>query len=128
FTRAARRDEIFKYIKTFTEVRLDRHFHRLTVGREHQSAYARELTHLYDITARARVAHHLDRIVAVELALQCLDNISGGFFPNLDDRLITFVFRKTSALEVLHYIEHLLFSRRDYLVFFWRYRHVGYRN
>ena len=103
-------NEVLQDVQALTEVGLDRDFHGLTGGSEHQASHTGQLTHLRDVTTGTGVTHHLDGVITVEVVLQSSDNVVGGLFPNTDNVLVTLLFGEFTALEVLGNRLNLLFG------------------
>ena len=99
--RTAGGDEVLKYFKTFTEVRLDRYLHCTSVRCEHKSAHTGKLTHLCHVASRSGIGHHLDRIVSVEPVLKGCDDILRRLLPDSDNVVVALLVGKLTAEEVL---------------------------
>ena len=124
FTRTARRNKVFKYVKTLTVVGTDRYFDNLTRRIRYKSAHTRKLSYLAHRTARAGVRHHEYRVELVKVALQRIGNILGRLVPyfyNMAAALV--VAYKTASVIAAYQInlclgacKYFLFRRRDYRV------------
>ena len=66
FSRTMRRDEVLKYVKTFTEVGLDWEFDRVTGRIRHESSHTGKLLDLLIGTTGSGVRHHEDVVVFIK--------------------------------------------------------------
>ena len=90
FTRTTRRNEVFKYIKTFTVVGTNRNLNSLTCGICNKTAHTCKLPQLAVTTTGARINHHINRVrllgvFKLEVFAKRSGNLLCAFFPNLDN-------------------------------------------
>ena len=102
-TSTVSRDEVLKYVQTFTEVRSDRRFNNRAVWLGHQTTHTRQLTNLRSGTTSTGVGHHIHGIegllinflaVAVKHASRLqvvhhrLGNLIVGLGPQIDNLVV----------------------------------------
>ena len=96
---AVGRVEVLEHRQAFLEVRDDRRLDDLARRLGHEAAHAGKLLHLRGRTARARVAHHVDRVHRLGAAFRrLLDRLNalhhlvgdaiGGLGPRVDDLVV----------------------------------------
>ena len=93
------RDEVLKYVKTFTEVCLNRELDGLTGGICHKTTHTCQLLNLLVGTTRTGVSHHVDVVVFIKVVKKLSGNFIISFFPCLDYCFVTVFFcHKTTAI------------------------------
>ncbi len=101
-----RRDEVLQYVKTFTEIRLDRKFDRTSRRIRHQPTHTGKLLDLLVRTTGAGIRHHIYIIVFVQTIKKRFGNLVIGIFPCLDHCVVTLFLCQKTAPEVFKYIFH----------------------
>ena len=100
-TGTVRGDEVFEYREAFAEVRLDRAVDDLALRVGHETAHARKLANLLDVTTGTGERHHVDGVELVEVLGHGLADLFVGFVPDVDDLLVALLLAHEAHLVVL---------------------------
>ena len=118
-------DEVLKYVKTFTEVGLDREFDRVTGRIRHESSHTGKLLDLLIGTTGSGVRHHEDVVVFIKTCQKVMCQLVIGCFPYIDNFFVTlFLCDKTTA-EVLSDTVNGSFCICEELLLCCRDSHIG---
>ena len=125
FSRTMCGDEVLKYVKTFTEVGLDREFDRVTGRIRHESSHTGKLLDLLIGTTGSGVRHHEDVVVFIKTCQKVMCQLVIGCFPYIDNFFVTlFLCDKTTA-EVLSDTVNGSFCVCEKLLLCCRDSHIG---
>ena len=94
------RHEVLQYIKSFTEVGLDRQLDCTTCCISHQTTHTSQLFDLLVRTTGTGVSHHEDVVILIQTIQQCLSQLIISFFPCFYYCFITFFFCHKTTSEV----------------------------
>ena len=125
FTRTARRDEVFEYIKTFTVVGSDGNLYRLTCRIRDKSAHTGKLTQLAVVASGTGVKHHVDRIIGVKVRLELCGNSLCAVLPSLYDHIRALLVGEKTVLIVIHDLGDIFLGVGDELALARRYGGVA---
>ena len=121
------RNEVLQYVKTFTEVGLDRKFDSTSGCISHQSTHTGKLFNLLVRTTGTGVSHHEDVVVLIKTTDQFICKFVIGSEPCLYYCFITFFFcHETTAVLFCNVLNLFLSCCKDFWFFFW-YGHIGNR-
>ncbi|CCZ52710.1 unknown [Clostridium sp. CAG:75] len=118
-------NEVLQYIKTLTEVRLDRQFDRTTGCIRHQTTHTCELLDLCLRTTGTGISHHEDVVVAIQTAHQRFCQLIIGCIPCIDNCFVTLFFCKKTHIKLIRDKLYCLlcFSKNIFLSL--RHGHIG---
>ena len=114
-------DEVLEYVKTLTEVRLDRELDGTSGCICHESSHTSELLDLLIGSTGSGIRHHEDVIVCIESTEKILGQLIIGLLPGIDNFLITLLLGNETTTVVprdlvndgLCVCQQLLLARRD---------------
>ena len=121
-------NEVFKYVKTFSEVSRDRNFDCSTLCIRHKSTHSCKLTNLVNATTGTWVSHHKDWVELTKVFHHGVCDIRWSLCPNFNCLLITFFICKKTHLILLHNSFDLLFSIGKDNLFLFRNFDIWYGN
>ena len=82
-------DEVLEYVKTLTEVRLDRELDGTSGCIRHESTHTSKLLDLLIGSTGSGISHHEDVVVCIESAEKILGQLIIGLLPGIDYLLVT---------------------------------------
>ena len=121
------RHEVFEYVKTFTEVRLDWQLDCTTCCICHQTTHTSKLFDLFVRTTGTGVSHHKDVVVLIQSVKQSFCKRIIGILPCLNNFFVTFFFCDKTTFEVLCDSVHSILCFLNHLRFLRRHCHLRNR-
>ena len=107
--------EVFEYVKTFTEVGLNRKLNGLTGCIRHKSTHTCKLLDLLVTTTGTGVGHHEYVVVLVKTVKKLFGKLAIGLVPGLYYRTISFfVGDKTSSVVTCNLFNGLLSAFKNF--------------
>ena len=126
-TSTMRGNEVLQYVKTLTEVRLDREFNRTTGCIRHQSTHTGKLLDLCLGTTGSGIRHHKDVVVTIQTSHQSLCQLIIGCEPCIYNCLVTLLLRQKTTVELACNCLNGLFCIRKNILLRCRHGHIGNR-
>ena len=121
------RHKVLQYVKSFTEVRLDRQFNGTSRCIRHESTHSGKLLDLLIRATSSGIGHHKDVVIFIKTGQQRLGKGIVRRFPGLYDLLITLFLRNQATLKVLRNLIHRILRLLDHLRLLRRHGHIGNR-
>ena len=126
-TGAVSGDEVLQYVKTFTEVGLDRKLDGVSCRICHQASHTSQLLDLLIGTTGSGVSHHEDVVVCVKSCQQIMSQLVVSCLPGLNNLFISLLLGNKTAAEVLCNSVNGSLSVCDQLRLAGRHCHIGDR-
>ena len=101
FTRSMGGHEVFQYVQTFTEVRLNWQLNGVTGCIGHQTTHTCKLFNLLVRTTGSGVSHHVDVVVLIKTIQQRLSKGIVSLFPGIYNFFVTFFLCNETTFKVL---------------------------
>ncbi len=117
--------EVFQYVKTFTEVGLDRQFDGTSGCIRHQTTHTCQLFNLLVGTTRTGVSHHEDVVVLIQTVNQLIGQFLIGFVPGFYYGTISFFLGDKTSSEVGGNLINGCLSLSQQFGLFGRHGHIG---
>ena len=118
-------NEVLQYVKTFTEVRLDRKFDGVTSCIGHQSSHTCQLLDLLIRSSRTGVSHHENVVVLIQSGQQIVGQLIIGGLPGFDYFFIALLLGDQTAAVVLCNVVYSSLCICDQFRFACRHGHIG---
>ena len=118
-------NEVLQYVKTFTEIGLDRKFDGTSRCIGHQTTHTGKLFNLLVGTTGSGIGHHEDVIVFIQTVDQFIGQFIIGSKPGLYNGFIPFFFRHETTAILFGDVFHLFLCIGKNLWFFFWHGHIG---
>jgi len=117
-------NEVFQYVKTFSEVGLDRKLDGTSGCIRHKSSHTCKLLDLLIRTSGTGISHHEDVVILIKTAKQRIFDLIIGYLPYLDYFFVSFFVSDKTTSEVSCNFIYLLFCISQIFCLFCRHCHI----